>query len=439
MSSHFVICPYSKPEYRDNLVESLTRQSFRDFTAIVVENGPAVGTFPQLPGTVVLQSEAHQSHAKNLALRWIRDHHGDGAWSCFDCDDYYGQDYLKSQIEALVHGDVVGKSFGNMMYISYEDGLYLHCMGALDRNKSLTGGAMTCRTARVPDFPIVPVGEDGHWSWEMQTKHKARVYPTGPRHYCYNRGGTGHTWDLGTGETGIKASMLFLGPLPLETVNSAPRLALAQDQNVARVVMLYTPDYAPALISVPDIRTYCGIWEYPLTVYEDKIVPEWPAAWGKIVATRKALDEVPEGVWVMWMDADMLFRRYNQTLESMLRPGKDFMISVDHKGICTGLYLIRNTPLMKQFFDDLLKDVRMEWPWEQDAMKDLLAARPDYQERVGLISESIVANPATGRAPGALVMHYWANGYLNKDQLLQAMHRDIYYRDTGRSRGRMFG
>lgn len=435
--THYVICPYSKPEYLDNLVEALNRQTFRDFTPIVVENGPAVGTFPRLEGAHVIQSEAHQSHAKNAALKLIRDL-GDGSWSCFDCDDYYGKDYLKSQVEALQQGVIAGKSFGNMIYVSYEDGLYLHCLGTLDPSQVITGGAMSCRTAVVPDFPIIPYGEDGHWTWEMKTVHGATIVPTGPRHYCYNRKGQGHTWNIGSAEAPIKRTMKFLGDLPLETVNRSPRLVLGSQNNVARVVMLYTPDYLPAQVSVPDVQAYCRVWDYDLTVYRDRIVPEWPAAWGKVVATRRALDEVPEDSWVMWMDADMIFRRYNLPLEWMIRPDKDLMISSDHNGLCTGLYLIKNTPLMRQFFDDLLKDVRMDWPWEQNAMKDLLIARPEYQERVGLIPETVVANPSTGRSPGAFVKHYWGNSYPDRNRLLQAMRQDIAYRDTGRHRGRMF-
>lgn len=435
--THYVICPYSKPEYRDNLVAALNRQTYRDFTPVIVENGPAVGTFPQLEGAVVLQSGAHQSLAKNVALQWIRDQ-GDASWSCFDCDDYYGKDYLTSQLKALEGADLVGKSFGNMMYVSYEDGLYINCPGTLEQGKSLTGGAMTCRTAVVPDFPIVPVGEDGHWSWEMISLRQAKLVHTGPRHYCYNRGGTGHTWDLGSAEERIKKGMRFLGVLPLQTVEQSPRIAMGVTEQVVNVVMLYTPDYTPAQVSVPDVQRYCDIWDYPLTVYTDRVVPEWPAAWGKIVASLKALKEAPEGAWVMWMDADMLFRRNDRTLESLIEPGKDFMISTDANGICTGLFLIRNTPLMQAFFEDLLKDVRQEWPWEQNAMKDLLASRPDYQERVGLISPRVVANPSSGRCPTAFVMHYWGNGYPNRDSLMRQMKKDIYLRNTGRNRGRLF-
>src|SRR6185369_14507592 len=116
--THYVICPFSKPEYRNNLVESLNRQTFRDFIPVIVENGSAIGSTPWIDKAVVLRSEAHQSKAKNAGLHWVREH-GGGSWSVFDCDDYYGPDFLKSQLEGLEGADIAGKSFGNMMYVSY--------------------------------------------------------------------------------------------------------------------------------------------------------------------------------------------------------------------------------------------------------------------------------------------------------------------------------
>ena len=71
-------------------------------------------------------------------------------------------------------------------------------------------------------------------------------------------------------------------------------------------------------------------------------------------------------------------------------------------------------------------------------MKDLLASRPDYAERVGHIPEDLVQNPASSRNAGAMVMHYWGNGYANRGILLKKMQRDIYLRDSGRKNGRLF-
>lgn len=434
---HYVICPYSKPEYRDNLLQAFGRQSFRDFRPLIVENGPAIGTFPSIEGAVVLQSAAHQSIAKNLAMKWIRDQ-GDASWSVFDCDDYYGSEYLQSQLEGLNDHDISGKSFGNMMYLKYDDGLYLNGVGIASPSQALTGGAITCRTAHVPDYPICNVGEDGRWFLTM-TQKKARIHNTGPRHYCYNRSGSGHTWQVDKlPEEVMKRNMTFLGDVPVETADQSPRFVLSPAGKVCRVVMLYTPDYTPAQVSAPDTQHYCAIWDYPITVYTDKIEPAWPAAWGKISACLRALQQAPANEWVMWMDADMLLRRHNKTLESLIDSTKDFMISVDHQGICTGLFLVRNTPLMQDFFTELLTDIRMDWPWEQDAMKDLLERRPDIAERVGHIPETIVQNPSSRRSSGAMVMHYWGNAYPDREQLLNKMQRDIWYRDSGRNRGRLF-
>lgn len=433
---HYVICPYSKPAYRDNLLEALGRQTFRDFRPIIVENGPALGTFPAIEGAVMLQSDAHQSLAKNKAMQWIRDH-GDASWSVFDCDDYYGPEYLQSQIEGIRRHDIAGKSFGNMMYLKYDDGMYLGSVGISESTRSFTGGAISCKTAHVLDYPLLSVGEDGAWFWHM-TQKKVSICNTGPQHYCYNRSGEGHTWTINkSSELALKRRMTFLGDVPVEIADTPPRHVLSRER-IHQVVMLYTPDYVPAEVSVPDVRHYCEIWGYPLKVYTDKIVADWPAAWGKILASLTALEQTPENEWVMWIDADMLMRRHNQTLESMINPSKDFMISVDNKGICTGLFMIRNTPLMKEFFTELLKDVRMEWPWEQDVMKEFLERRPDIKARVGHIPEAVVSNPASGRQAGALINHYWGNAYPDRSKLIQKMQRDIWCRDTGRSQGRLF-
>jgi hypothetical protein len=435
--THYVICPFSKPEYKDNLLGALARQTFRDFTPIIVENGPALGVMPQIEGGILLTSEAHQSLAKNKALQWIREQ-GDASWSVFDCDDYYGPQYLQHHLEALDGYDVVGKSFGNMLYLRYNDGIYLKGAGIQDSGRAITGGAVTCRTANIPDFPVVKVGEDGAWFHEM-VRRKSKIRATGPKHYCYNRVGEGHTWSISAkSEMAVKRTMKFLGDLPEEIVNEPPRRFLVPDNRIHQLIMLYTPDYTPAKVSVPDIEHYCKIWDINLKVYSDRVEPTWPAAWGKILASLQALYETPPGEWVMWMDADMLLKRYDLLLETLIDPSKDFMISQDHNGLCTGLFLIRNTPLMQEFFTEMLKDIRMDWPWEQNAMKDLLGRRPDIAARVGLIPESQVQNPASARSSGALVMHYWGNSYPDRDKLLQQMSRDIWYRDVGRNRGRLF-
>jgi len=434
-----VICPFSKPEYADNLAGAIRRQTRGGSAFVVVENGPAVGAFPAMGGVTVLRSEAHQSAAKNAGLDWVR-RGGGGRWSVFDCDDYYGPGYLEDQMAALDRGaDMAGKAYGSLMYVRFEEGLYLDGLGRSPGGGAfLNGGSMSCSTADVPDFPMIPVGEDGEWH-RMMAGRGAKAANTGARHYCYNRVGGGHTWDPGPKPMAAqKRRMQFLGDLPLSTCDLPPRTVVPgrQGQSVARVVMLHTPDYLPAAVSVPDMASYCRMWGYELEVHSEIMRPDWPAAWNKIPAVDEAMKSVPEGEWVLWMDCDMVMERLEVPLELMARPEKDLMVSVDQNGICTGFFLIRNVPLMRGLMSDLMQDMRPEWPWEQDAAKDLLAARPDYAERVGHIPESLVQNPVSRPSAHAVVMHYWGNRFADRSALAATMARDVALRDRGVSKVR---
>lgn len=435
----YVICPFSKPEHAQNLLGAIRRQRRHGSVFLVVENGPAVGAFPAAEGVVTLRSGAHQSSAKNAGLDWVR-RNGGGRWSVFDCDDYYGPGYLDDQMAALDGGaTMAGKAYGSLMYVRFEEGLYLDGIrGSSDSGTFLNGGSMSCATSDVPDFPVIPVGEDGEWHKTM-IRRGAKTVNTGARHYCYSRVGTGHTWDPGPRPMAAqKRRMHFLGDLPPSTCDLPPRVvaAGADGQSVSRVVMLHTPDYSPAAVAVPDMAAYCRMWGYELEVHSEMLRPDWPAAWNKIPAVARAMASVPEGDWVLWMDCDMVMTRLGVPLEFMARPGKDFMVSVDRNGICTGFFLVRNVPLMREFMSDLMGDMRPDWPWEQDAAKELIASRQDYSERVGHIPESLVQNPVSVPSTHAAVMHYWGNRYADRSALAQTMARDIAVRDRGGGRVR---
>jgi hypothetical protein len=429
--SEYIICPFSKPEYAQNLIDGIRRQRRQGSRVVVVENGPAVGSFPRMEGAVILRSDAHQSAAKNVGLDWVR-MGGGGRWSVFDCDDYYGPGYLDDQMTALDGGaDTAGKAYGSLMYIRFEEGIYLDGMKRTsDAAKFLNGGATSCATADVPDFPMTKVGEDGEWH-KLMVKRGAKTVNTGAQHYCYNRVGSGHTWDPGAKSMEMqKKRMVFLGDLNLSSCDLPPRAVVENGgQSVGKVVMLHTADYTPAEVAVPDTRAYCKLWGYDLRVYSEMIRPDWPAAWNKIPAVVEAMASVGEGEWVLWMDCDMLMVKIEIPLEVMLRPEKDFMVSVDQNGICTGYFFIRNVPLMREFMSDLMKDMRPDWPWEQDAAKELIAARPDYAARVGHIPESVVQNPLSRDSVHAMVMHYWGNSFSDRRKLPDTMRKEIRLRD----------
>ena len=434
--SNYVICPFSKPQFAAKLRANLDRQTFQGFTPVVVENGPAVGSYEEDGRTVILRSDAHQSHAKNAALAWIRER-GGGTWSVFDCDDYYAPGYLEDQMRALEGGaELAGKAFGSLMYIRFDDGLYLDGMKATPSySRFLNGGAMSCRTAEVMDFPVVPIGEDGEWHREMR-EAGMRSVNTGARHYCYNREGDGHTWSLPKpAEEGYKRRMLSLGDLPESACEAPPRLMMGSAEKVSRVVMLHTPDYLLASVAVPDMRDYCRLWGYDLDHYGDLIEPSWPASWNKIPALLAAMDKVDEGDWVLWMDCDMAMTRIELPLERLTRADKDVMFSVDGNGICLGYFLIRNVPMMRKFLMDLTSEFYPEWPWDQNSAKRRISRDPELAARVGHISESMVQNPVSRPSRHSMVMHYWGNSKADKAALLERMKKDIASRDSMVRRG----
>ncbi len=434
--NNYVICPFSKPGFAEKLRANLARQTFQGFTPIVVENGPAVGSYGEDGRTVILRSDAHQSLAKNAALAWIRER-GGGTWSVFDCDDYYAAGYLEDQMKALEgEAELAGKAFGSLMYIRFDDGLYLDGMkGSPSYSKFLNGGAMSCRTADVQDFPVVPIGEDGEWHREMREAGMKSVN-TGARFYCYNREGTDHTWGLEKGaEEGYKRRMAALGDLPESSCERPPRSMLDTDgQSVSRVVMLHTPDYAPASVAVPDMREYCRLWGYDLDHYGDLVEPKWPASWNKIPTLLSAMDGSKEGDWVLWMDCDMLMTRVELPLERLTRADKDFMFSVDGNGICLGFFFIRNVPMARKFLNDLFQEWCPHWPWEQNSAKSLIYRDQELAARVGHISESMVQNPVSRPSRHSMVKHYWGN---SKDRaaLVERMKKDVAGRESMVRRG----
>lgn len=98
----FIITPFSRPEFISNVLDNFRCQNYPKKTLILVENGPAIGTFPRNTGEniVVLESEHHQSIARNQALDWIKENYV-GPHSCWlnqDDDDRYGPSYCPEAV-----------------------------------------------------------------------------------------------------------------------------------------------------------------------------------------------------------------------------------------------------------------------------------------------------------------------------------------------------
>lgn len=103
-----VVCPFSRPQFLQNVLDNFSRQTHQEKVLILVENGRALGTTGSIPGHVV-QSEPHRSHARNTGIQKVRDL-GIAYWAIQEDDDWYGPDYLTEVWEHRFMGDVTGKN-----------------------------------------------------------------------------------------------------------------------------------------------------------------------------------------------------------------------------------------------------------------------------------------------------------------------------------------
>lgn len=183
-----IIVPFSRPDRLPAVLDNFKRQHHADKRLIVVENGRALGACKHagVAPDVLLTSDAHQAHAKNEGLAWIRKN-GGGYFATMDDDDYYGPDYL-TEVEAhRKNGTVVGKLD---QFVSMGDKLLL-LQGQVEEDgqpiQSLNGPTICAQAEDSVDFPAdKPWGEDGDWLEKMRRKG-ATFWATSPYHYCYRR------------------------------------------------------------------------------------------------------------------------------------------------------------------------------------------------------------------------------------------------------------
>ncbi|HEY6022332.1 MAG TPA: hypothetical protein VIY48_21480, partial [Candidatus Paceibacterota bacterium] len=95
MTYLYTVTAWHRPDDLRSILDNLARQRFRDFLPIIVANGAAKdcgerGILERMPGVIMLESEPHQSFAKNAALERLRKTDPDSVWTTFDGDDWYG-------------------------------------------------------------------------------------------------------------------------------------------------------------------------------------------------------------------------------------------------------------------------------------------------------------------------------------------------------------
>lgn len=87
-------------------------------------------------------------------------------------------------------------------------------------------------------------------------------------------------------------------------------------------------------------RAYAQKHGYDVHLYTDSLDTTRPAAWSKIKALERHLKDY---TWLCWIDADALVMNHDIKLESFIDNNYNMIISQDPNGICTGVFLLKNT------------------------------------------------------------------------------------------------
>lgn len=175
-----VIAPHARSEFSENLLANFRRQRGVEAQLLVVENGSAVGAVSADEATVIC-SDAHQADAMNAGLAWLRAN-GGSPWARFDDDDHYSPDYLAEVERDLTTHEIVGKTWG---FVMFDDGLYRFGQVEHGPAETCTGGTLAARTADVAPFLRQP-DDDVHWCRDMRASG-ATIWAGAHRGYCYDR------------------------------------------------------------------------------------------------------------------------------------------------------------------------------------------------------------------------------------------------------------
>lgn len=193
----YCVCPFSRPNNLKNVLDNFSRQKYADKKLIVVKNGDAISSnIPVHDDIIVLSSEAHQSHAKNIGLQYLKDIDGE-YFSTLDDDDYYGPNYLSELSVAFKAGhNIVGKSEA-FLKLTTDDLFLINSGQSFKSFNEIHGPTISFKV--FPDtheFPIVPFAEDNQWvQAAISDSRYGAPYCTSRYNFCYNRvGGQKHTF-----------------------------------------------------------------------------------------------------------------------------------------------------------------------------------------------------------------------------------------------------
>jgi hypothetical protein len=186
-----VICPFSRPEFQQNVFDNFTQQTFHGKELVIVENGESVGKW-KLPATQILNSNKHQASAKNTGLLYVGEKFPDALWTTFDDDDYYGPGYLEELAENSDKADVIGKA--NIFMKSKSGKLRFIDICRENEYSNYLWGCSISSWVKDINFPYTGVwGEDNTWLDIAESKG-LKIYATSRYNAYINRCHERNTW-----------------------------------------------------------------------------------------------------------------------------------------------------------------------------------------------------------------------------------------------------
>jgi hypothetical protein len=126
-------------------------------------------------------------------------------------------------------------------------------------------------------------------------------------------------------------------------------------------------------LTVPILQTYCDNHHY---CFINKTINNFdkPPSWYKIYAILEQLNNL-KYEYLLWLDTDTIILKPDFKIESLISSNKDLYISRDINGINCGVFLVKNSNIIKSILYATLhlseKYLNHVW-WEQAAIMELM-------------------------------------------------------------------
>jgi hypothetical protein len=215
------LCPWSRPEFFDNVVQNFEQQTFKDSRLLLVANGAAKYLRADAgPRVTTIFSHVGLAAPMNEGLRFIRQKAKLGDWFCkWDDDDYYGPNYL-SDIARIASAGFLATGRRRVWMRTAEGRLWKFGQSTQELPH---GPTLAARVDLSVDFPeTTGWGEDTKWVEAMQSR--AVSFLAGPVNgFCWMRYASvehGHAYGLSSDAFRmLGADIKDYGEFDLDVVN----------------------------------------------------------------------------------------------------------------------------------------------------------------------------------------------------------------------------